>query len=144
MTKDYFEQKTTWITRGSIHKPFEVQETTKLCVLTAPDGFVVKSKMFPDNDMKELYHHVNITVGQEDAFRFVNTRQTEINGITVKLLKKGTVIEFKSDSAAMGARDQAIIEKSLRESGFNLLDDWITERCEKEKCRFKPKQKGQP
>lgn len=139
MTKDRFSQKTTWITRGSIDKPFEVQETTQLCVLTAPDGYTVKSKMFPDNDIKELYNHAGISIRKEDAFRFVNTRQTKIAGVNVKLIKKGTVLEFKSDSAASGLKNQEAVETALRQAGFSLLNNWITERCEKEKCKLKPK-----
>ncbi|MBA3036739.1 MAG: hypothetical protein FP814_09625 [Desulfobacterium sp.] len=134
--KDRFDQKTTWITRVTIDKPFEVQDNTHLCVLTAPDGFSIRSKLFPDNDHKELYEHCQITIGKEPIFRFVNTRNTEISGIPIKLLRKGTCLEFKSDSATTGHKNYSILEKELLLSGIKITAE-ITERCEKEKCKVK-------
>ncbi len=136
--KDRFDQKTTWITRISIDKPFELQENTTLCVLTAQDGFSIRSKMLPDNDLKDLYHHAGITIHNEPAFRFVNKRSAEIQNIPVKILHKGTCLEFKSDSAASGAKNFSVLEKELNQIGTQITDE-ITERCEKEECRIKTK-----
>lgn len=137
--KDRFSQKTTWITRITLDKPFEVRDDTQLYVLTAPDGYSIKSKMSPDNDHKELYGYAGIVISKEPAFRFVNTRNTELAGLPVRLLKKGTCLEFKSDSAGTGSKNYTVLEKELKSSGYAIISE-ITERCEKEKCRISTKQ----
>jgi len=134
--KDRFDQRTTWITRVTLDKPFEVRDNTHLCVLTSPDGYSIRSKLFPDNDHKELYQHANITIGKEPVFRFVNTRDTDISGIQVKLLRKGTCLEFRSDSASAGHQNYSVLERDLLLSGIKITSE-ITERCEKEKCKIK-------
>jgi len=134
--KDRFTQKTTWITRVTLDKPFEVKDNSHLCVLTAPDGYSIRSKIFPDNDHKELYDHSQITIKKEPVYRFVNTQSTEIAGIPVRLLRKGTCLEFKSDSATTGHKNYSILEKELLLSGTRITAE-ITERCEKEKCKIK-------
>lgn len=134
--KDRFDQKATWITRVTIDKPFEVRENTHLCILAAPDGYSIKSKIFPDNDHKELYRRANITIGREAVFRNVNTKSTDISGITIKLLKKGTCLEFKSNSSSAGHKNYSVLEKELLLSGIKITSE-TTEKCEKDTCKIK-------
>jgi len=94
--------------------------------------------MFPDTDHKDLYGHVGITLTKEPIVRIVNGRNTEIAGIPVRLLRKGTCLEFKSDSASVGSKNFTALENELLQTGTKITNE-ITERCEKEKCRIKQK-----
>lgn len=134
--KDRFDQKATWITRVTIGKPFEVRMNKQICILTAPDGHSIRSKLIPDNDHRELYNHANITVEEKSVFRHVNTLNTNIAGINIKLLKKGTCLEFRSDSSSAGHKNYSVLETELLSLGINIISE-TTERCEKDTCNMK-------
>jgi len=134
--RDRFSCKESYITRLKLQKPYEVFGDSILCVLTAPDGHEITSKIFPDNAHRELYNHAGITIDSVTVQRVVNTKKTKINEMNVKLIDAGRVLEFITDSDDMAGKVYRTLERELSVLG-NPIISYETMKCGKQRCSIK-------
>lgn len=130
---DTFRVKTSWITQITLDKPYEINEEDTLCVLTASDGFEIKTPMFPDSRVMELFEHAHVKVSEEDVVRTINSQTTRINDVRVRIKDKGKIIEYRSFSSKQASDNHRAVASELESQGYVILKE-ETERCEKEKC----------
>ena len=130
--------KTFVVTTLTLDKPYVNIQSCKDWVFKAPDGFTIKSKMVPKNDIQELYSHAKIDIDREDTSRVTRSKRVTIGGISLKIVEPDKLQYRSSTKQEAGSTYRMALRIPLKNAGYIKLSSV----CKEEVPCSKPKTIG--
>lgn len=130
-------KKQLHIGKVRLDRPYEMKKETVVYILTAEDGFCIKSRMPTTLAMKELFQHAKISVKEEIESRVINTKSIDLEGVGVplKVTEYPEVLSFEESSKRAVENMFKSIEFVLGLENYRIVSKevWTCDRT-KETC----------